>query len=61
MAKIKITLIKSPIACLSKQKKNVEALGLSKLNSSKIHEDNPVIRGMIKQVVHMVKVDPAEE
>ena len=34
MAKLRITLVKSPIACQPRQKKTVEALGLRKLNHS---------------------------
>ena len=40
-----------------KQKKNVEALGLRKIGSSKVHNDTPVIRGMINVVSHMVRVE----
>ena len=60
MAKIKITLIKSTNGRVEKQKKHVEALGLSKIGSSAIHEDGPVVRGMIKVVSHLVKVEDAE-
>ncbi len=61
MAKIKITLVKSTIASLKKHKKNIEALGLTKVGTSKIHEDNAVIRGMIKVVNHLVTVEPVED
>lgn len=61
MAKIKITLVRSTIACLKKQKQNIEALGLNKIGSSRIHEDNPVIRGMINKVSHLVEVEPVKE
>ena len=57
MAKIKVTLVKSTIGCLENQKANVKALGLNKVGASKIHDDNPVIRGMIFKVSHMVKVE----
>ena len=57
MKQIKVTLSKSTIGCLEKQKKNIEALGLKKIGSSKIHNDTPVIRGMINVVSHMVRVD----
>ena len=49
-----------PVFNVEKQKKNVEALGLSKIGSSAIHEDGPVVRGMIKVVSHLVKVEDAE-
>ena len=61
MAKIKVTLVKSTIGCLQKQKATVEALGLKKIRSSKIHEDNEVIRGMISKVAHLVKVEAVED
>ena len=58
MAKqIKVTLVKSTIACLKNQKANVEALGLRKVGSSNTFEDTPVVRGMIKEVSHLVKVE----
>ena len=41
MAQIKITLTKSPIGRIPSQRKTVVALGLGKLNSSVIKEDNP--------------------
>lgn len=61
MAKIKVTLVRSTIGALPKHKKTVEALGLRKMNSSNIHEDNAAIRGMIKQVTHLVKVEEIAE
>ena len=61
MAKIKVTLVKSTIGCLQKQKATVEALGLNKIRSSKVHDDNEVIRGMISKVSHLVKVEAIED
>ena len=58
--KIKVTLVKSTIGCLEKQKKTVQALVLHKIRSSAIHEDNAAIRGMIFVVKHLVKVEPVE-
>lgn len=57
MAKLKITLVKSPIACQPKQKKTVEALGLRKLNHSVELEDSPATRGAINKVSHLLKVE----
>ena len=59
MAQLKVTLVKSPIGAIPKHRKTVEALGLRKLNSSNTHQDNSAIRGMIHQVKHLIKVDPA--
>lgn len=55
--KLKITLKKSMIACLDGQIKTVKALGLHKIHQTVIHEDSPVIRGMIFKVKHMVDVE----
>ena len=57
MAKLKITLVKSPIACQPKQRKTVEALGLKKLNHSVELEDNAAVRGAIKKVDFLLKVE----
>lgn len=58
--KIKITLVKSTIGCLEKQKKTVEALGLKKIRSSVVKPDNACTRGMIFVVRHLVKVEDAK-
>ena len=56
-AKIKVTLVKSTISSIPAHKKPVAALGLKKVNSFKIHEENPCILGMIDKVKHLVKVE----
>ncbi|MBQ7563045.1 MAG: 50S ribosomal protein L30 [Lachnospiraceae bacterium] len=55
--RIKVTLVKSTIGAIPKHKATVEALGLRKLGRSNELPDNPAIRGMIKQVCHLVKVE----
>lgn len=57
MNQVKVTLVKSTIACLKKQKATVEALGLNKIGVSKVFEDTPVLRGMLKVVSHLVTVE----
>ncbi|MCL1936651.1 MAG: 50S ribosomal protein L30 [Defluviitaleaceae bacterium] len=57
MSELKITLVKSTIGAKPKHKKTVQALGLGKLNSSVVQKDNPATRGMIHQVVHLLKVE----
>ena len=55
--KLKITLVKSPIGAIPKQKATVEALGLKKLNKTVEMPDNEEVRGMIWHVRHLVKVE----
>jgi len=54
---IKVTLIKSTNKCVIGMKKTVQALGLRRIGESKIHNDNPAIRGAIFKVKHLVKVE----
>ncbi|CCP88092.1 50S ribosomal protein L30 [Candidatus Phytoplasma solani] len=54
--KLKITLTKSLIACRSNQIKTAHSLGLKKINSQVIKDDNPAIHGMIKTINHLITV-----
>lgn len=57
MANLKITLVKSTIGAVPKNKKTVEALGLKKIGASVERPDNKAVRGMIQQVRNLVKVE----
>ena len=54
---LKITLVKPTIGALPKHKKTVQALGLKKLHSSVIRQNNAATLGMVNQVKHLVKVE----
>ena len=55
--RLKVTLVKSPIGCVPKHKKTVEALGLKKVNKTVELPDNAAVRGMVNQVAYLVKVE----
>lgn len=57
MAKLKITQTKSRIGATERQRKNLDALGLRKMNQSVQHDDSAIIKGMIEKVQHLVKVE----
>jgi large subunit ribosomal protein L30 len=57
MGKIKIIQTRSIIDRPKDQKKTIEALGLGRPNWEKVHNDTPQIRGMVKKVSHLVKVE----
>lgn len=57
MAKLKVTLVKSPIGAVPKNKAVVEALGLRKLNQTREYPDNAAVRGALAKVSHLVKVE----
>lgn len=47
--KLRITLVKSTIGAVPKNRKTVEALGLRKLNKTVEMPDNAAVRGMVRQ------------
>lgn len=57
--KLKITLVKSPIGAIPKQRATVIALGLNKMHKTVVQPDNAATRGMIQRVNHLVKVEEA--
>lgn len=59
--KIKVTQTRSQIGHIEKHKLIVKALGLGRIGKSRIHDDSPVILGMIEKVKYMVKVEPVSE
>lgn len=59
MAKVKITQKRSGIDRSKRQKANLEALGLRRINHSVVHELTPSIEGMIKKVAHLVETTEA--
>ncbi len=56
MAQIVVKQIKSTIGVKPKQRGTIRALGLGRIGRSRVHEDTPVVRGMIARVPHMVEV-----
>lgn len=56
---LKITLVKSPIGAIPKQRATVAALGLRKMHQTVEQPDNKATRGMIQRVRHLVKVEEA--
>ena len=55
--KIKITQIKSKVGETKNQKDTLKSLGLRRIRHSVIKENTPSIRGMLKKVSHIVKVE----
>ena len=54
---LRITQIKSTIGTPEDQKRTVKALGLKRIRHTVEQADNPVIRGMVFKVKHLVKVE----
>ena len=54
---LRITQIRSRIGYKQKAKKTLDALGLRKMNQTVEINDNPAIRGMIKKIDYLLKVE----
>ncbi|WP_115717153.1 50S ribosomal protein L30 [Gallaecimonas mangrovi] len=54
---VKVTQTRSSIGRLPKHKATLRGLGLRKINHTVELEDTPAVRGMINQVIYMVKVE----
>lgn len=57
---LRVTLVKSPIGYTQRQKDTARSLGLTRLNKTVEKEDNPMIRGMINAINHLVRVEEVE-
>ena len=57
MNKLRITWVKSGIGYAEIQKRTLKALGFHRLNQSVTHNDCASVRGMIKRVKHLIKVE----
>jgi large subunit ribosomal protein L30 len=57
MATIKVTQTGSPIRRTKDQRATLVGLGLNKMHKTRELVDTPEVRGMIKKVQHMVKVE----
>jgi large subunit ribosomal protein L30 len=56
-SKLKITQTKSAAGEWKIHRATVRSLGLRRLRHSVIKEDTPAIRGMIKKISHLIKVE----
>jgi large subunit ribosomal protein L30 len=54
---LKITLVKSLIGRLPKHIQIAKQLGLKKMNSSVVHEDNASIRGMLNIIGYLLSIE----
>ena len=57
--KVKVTLVRSTIGAVPKNRKIIEAMGLKKLHKTVELPDNDATRGMIRLVAPYVKVEEA--
>lgn len=54
--KLKITQVKSPNGANPRQRESLQTLGLGRIGRSVERQDDPIVRGLVKRVSHLVKV-----
>ncbi len=54
---VRVTQIGSPIGRKPGQRQTLVGLGLTKMHASRVLEDTPAVRGMIRRVAHLLRVD----
>ena len=54
---VKVTQLGSPIGRKPGQKETLIGLGLHKRHRTRELEDTPAVRGMIRKVAHLIKVE----
>lgn len=59
--KLRITQVHSTIDRTEKQKRIVRSLGIRKLYHTVEQNDTPQIRGMVKKIEHLLKVEEIAE
>jgi large subunit ribosomal protein L30 len=60
VASLLITQIRSAIGGKQNQRETLRSLGLKRLHHQVVREDEPITRGMIATVSHLVTVEEAE-
>jgi large subunit ribosomal protein L30 len=56
-----VTQTGSPVGRKPGQRETLIGLGLNKLRRTRVLDDTPAVRGMIRKVAHLVKVEDANE
>lgn len=59
--KLKVTQLKSVISEKQNQRDTLRSLGLRRIGDSVIREDSPQLRGYVRTVAHLVKVEEVSE
>jgi large subunit ribosomal protein L30 len=58
--KLKVTQIRSGAGRQPDQRLTLKGLGLTRMHKSVVVNDTPAIRGMIRKVSHLVRIEPVE-
>jgi large subunit ribosomal protein L30 len=54
---VKLKQVKSPAGASRKQRESLKTLGLGRIGKSSERPDDPIVRGLLRKVDHLVEVD----
>ena len=57
MPKLKLTQTGSAIGQSPRHRGTLRSLGLGRIGKTRVHDDSPVIAGMLRKVRHLVRVE----
>ena len=60
-AKLRVTLIKSPVSHTQRTRGTMSALGLHRIGQSIVIDDTPELRGMTRAIRFLLRTEPLEE
>ncbi len=60
-SKLSVKQVRSLSGRPEKHRRTMRALGFTKNQQTRVHNDTPTIRGMLEQVSHLVEVHTVEE
>ena len=58
---LKVTQVKSQIGQCRRNRAVLAGLGLNRIGKSVVVENTPAFRGMIKKVIHLVRVEQSDD
>jgi len=61
VAQLKITLVKGLVGTTERQRATVQTLGLRAIRQSVVRPDGPTLRGALRSVSHLVKVEEVSQ
>ncbi len=56
MTSLRVKWVKGVIGCTQDQRATIKSLGFRKLNEERTLKNTPEIRGMVKKVIHLLKI-----
>ncbi len=60
MTDLRITQIRSEIGGTAAQRATLRSLGLRRIGQVVVRDDQPVVRGMVRAVAHLITVEEVE-